>query len=983
MADQPSDGFSPLSMKGYSKVRPSPEACEILLALVSSHQESPHQTIQMPALSLDDTLYATVSTESFVTLEDNDFTPVHTEDVDQESSFFDSREGIEDSDFSKEIEMLDNLSTCPDEKSYAPITPLNRNDITLKIAHPTHRYPSAPENTQLQVIGPTPFRYELSDELGSGGMGKVWLARDILLNREVALKSLHPHLMNHRELYSLFVQETQLLAQLQHPNILPVYDIGVLAQGTPYFTTCVIKGHSLSDVLKASAAKVRQSQVRRAINELKRLISLFHKVCLAIAFAHDRGIMHRDLKPSNIMVNEHGEVLVLDWGLATPFEQDSQFFEGEKTYAKLCGTPGFIAPEILIETEPLLDTAHDVFALGAIFFEILSEQALIQGVNHQELLLNTKLGVFSRFEEMNPLAIETQRIVTLHPEVPSESSDGEASVYHLSESGQVLPRPLVELCLMACAFDPRHRTISARELADQITDWLDGSRQREIAMSYVDQAKGLDHEIEQLKNQANRHRQRADELLKRIPKHAAESEKWEIWREQDLEGGATLEAELLKVKQSQLYRSALARKDDLIEAHIEFAKIYMNAHKNAEEEGHQLLAQQALIMLSEHVDGLPKAHPFRISMISYMAGEGSISLKLSDSDAMIELYFQTVRNRRIVSSESEMIGKGELCSFSAAMGSYLLKVSHPACHHALFPIYLGRCEHFTYADPSGERATLKLLPLGLLTSNERYVPAGWCTLGGDQGTPNSLPKTRVWIDGFVMQRFSVTHAEYIIFINELIERGDRDEAEQHVPREQNSNEETLGRAIYELDQEGYYHLPTDPQAKVGRPRQPVTLVMWRSARAYAHWLSEKDGKKWRLPMEYEWEKAARGVDARFYPWGNEHDPSWACMKDSHQGEIEIVDVDSFTADESIYGIRGLAGNTRDWCLDRFREEGPLLKEQRLVFPSEEDLADEGFKSTRGGSYGNSASRARSADRDWWFPNKSYLGRGFRLVWSVD
>ena len=93
-------------------------------------------------------------------------------------------------------------------------------------------------------------------------------------------------------------------------------------------------------------------------------------------------------------------------------------------------------------------------------------------------------------------------------------------------------------------------------------------------------------------------------------------------------------------------------------------------------------------------------------------------------------------------------------------------------------------------------------------------------------------------------------------------------------------------------------------------------------------------------------------------------------------------VDSYPVDESVYGVRGTAGNTRDWCLDRFREEGPLLDNGRLVMPTEAELADAGFKSSRGGSYGNSASRARSADRDWWFPNRSYIGRGFRVAWSV-
>lgn len=136
-------------------------------------------------------------------------------------------------------------------------------------------------------------------------------------------------------------------------------------------------------------------------------------------------------------------------------------------------------------------------------------------------------------------------------------------------------------------------------------------------------------------------------------------------------------------------------------------------------------------------------------------------------------------------------------------------------------------------------------------------------------------------------------------------------------------------------------------------------------------------------MEFEWEKAARGVDGRSYPWGDKFDPSRSCMKDSHEGPVKMQAVDSFPIDVSVYGVRGTAGNTRDWCLDRFRDDGPPLADGRLVFPSEADLADAGFKSTRGGSYGNSAARARSADRDWWFPDRAYIGRGFRIGWSVE
>ena len=315
-------------------------------------------------------------------------------------------------------------------------------------------------------------------------------------------------------------------------------------------------------------------------------------------------------------------------------------------------------------------------------------------------------------------------------------------------------------------------------------------------------------------------------------------------------------------------------------------------------------------------------------------------------------------------------------------GSYLLRIDAAGYEPAHMPIHNHRAHHFRNTDPDGNTHPVHLLKKGMLGPEDSYVPAGWCWLGGDAQTPNSLPKKRVWIDGFVIRKFSVTNGEYLVFLNALIRDGRTEEALIHVPREQSGTPGELGKLVYRQASSGTFSLGSYEESALWDERQPVTMIQWNSARAYCDWLAGESGKPWRLPMEFEWEKAARGVDGRFYPWGNRHDPSWSCMKDSHQGTVEIQTVDGFPVDESVYGVRGTAGNTRDWCLDKFRDQGPLVDNGRLLRPTPEDLADTGFKSTRGGSYGNSASRARSADRDWWFPERSYVGRGFRLVWAL-
>ena len=258
------------------------------------------------------------------------------------------------------------------------------------------------------------------------------------------------------------------------------------------------------------------------------------------------------------------------------------------------------------------------------------------------------------------------------------------------------------------------------------------------------------------------------------------------------------------------------------------------------------------------------------------------------------------------------------------MGSYVVEARLDG-YSITYPAYNQRMTHIDGRHPDGHQAPIRLLPSGTLDDDDCYVPAGWCWLGGDSKTPNSLPRQKVWVDGFVIKAFPVTHLEYIAFLNNLLDSGDSEKAHIHAPREQSSSEEELGAMVYRIDKHGRFSFPTDPNREICWPSQPVTMIQWRSARAFADWKAKRTGKPWRLPMEFEWEKAARGVDGRFYPWGNDFDPSWACMKDSHEGAILMQSVNSFPQDISVYGVRGTAGNTRDWCLDRFREEGPTLR----------------------------------------------------------
>ena len=279
-------------------------------------------------------------------------------------------------------------------------------------------------------------------------------------------------------------------------------------------------------------------------------------------------------------------------------------------------------------------------------------------------------------------------------------------------------------------------------------------------------------------------------------------------------------------------------------------------------------------------------------------------------------------------------------------------------------------------DESAGQRLLPLPKLGSLNKSECYVPEGWFYAGGDPDAPNSLAEERVWLDGFVISRTPVTHGQYLLFLNDVLDKEGLESAMRFSPREQASKDGSLGTPVYVFEDGKIVH----PKGS-SLDNHPVVQITWCDALCYTEWFSEQTGQKWRLPMELEWEKAARGVDRRYFPWGDMFDPNFCNMMDSFEGSPEIKSVDHQPLDVSIYGVLSCAGNTREWCLDKFNPNSLPIADARAVYPSQGDLDSTEFRSSRGGSFGNASTRTRSADRDWWFPELSYIGRGFRIARS--
>ena len=298
-------------------------------------------------------------------------------------------------------------------------------------------------------------RYEIRDRLGEGGMGEVYLCADHRIGRDIAMKVIRAERGGQLDARTRFVREARVQGQLEHPSIVPVYDLGRDANGSAYFTMRRVLGKTLEQVIGELHGGV-PATVREWTRH--KLLTAFASVCLAIEFAHARGVIHRDLKPDNIMVGDFGEVYVLDWGLAKVVETSVESPESRRAvtpdpsaddtvgtiHGAVMGTPGYMAPEQARRDEVVLDARADVYALGSILFELLALEPLHARGSSDAVLRSTLAGADAR------------------PSVRAPSRD-------------VAPE-LDAICVRATAVERRDRFASAREIYEAVEAFLAGDR---------------------------------------------------------------------------------------------------------------------------------------------------------------------------------------------------------------------------------------------------------------------------------------------------------------------------------------------------------------------------------------------------------------------------------------------------------------------------------------------------------------------------
>ena len=292
-------------------------------------------------------------------------------------------------------------------------------------------------------------RYKEIDGFNQGGMKQILSGHDNISGRTIAIAKMLD--CNDSDDLELFLREARITACLEHPNIMPVYDISLDKEGLPFFTMKLIHGKDLGEILKS----VKEGKTEYADRyRLASLLEIFMKICDAMAYAHSRGVIHLDLKPDNVKISGFGEVIVCDWGLARLIDDaDPELLMKDGVAGPLAdinrtingavkGTPGYMSPEQATAQNKQKSHLTDIYSLGAILYSILTLEKPITGKDTEDILLNTAKGNFPPPQKRSP--------------------------------DRKIPYSLEAVVLKAMALKPEDRYPSVEALQNEVRSYLEG-----------------------------------------------------------------------------------------------------------------------------------------------------------------------------------------------------------------------------------------------------------------------------------------------------------------------------------------------------------------------------------------------------------------------------------------------------------------------------------------------------------------------------
>ena len=792
-----------------------------------------------------------------------------------------------------------------------------------------------------RTLSPSP-RYELREELGSGGVGVVHAALDRATHRVVAMK--RPRMgpstpgslgaTSDELVTSAFFAEFSVTAQLEHPAIIPVYDVGRASDGTPYYTMRAVSRRSLRDVL---------SGPDRDTWSIGRLVTVMAQVSRALAYAHARGVVHRDIKPANVLLGEFGEVYLADFGIAridaastvTPIASNSPSSGTALGDSGVIGTPGYIAPELLRGDWHDVDHRADLFAVGVMLYEILTGKAPFRRDTTDETLVATYTD-----EPERPLAL-----------APS------------------CPLVLDALCVALLAKDPAGRPQTAEAVVRSFEDFLEGAKEREMrgleARRLCELAQVPVRRSRELDAFQTGRAEAARELLRRLKPWDSAATKSGAWALEDEAEAAERDEGASLARAIELYTKALGYDSACEEAHRGLADLYFHQAAKAEQQRKPAARIHYEALLAEHDDGRYAAA---------LTAQATLVVESVPLGARIVARPYAPNQRVLVLGEPIELGVTPVRARLDA-GSWLLEVTHPGFSDVRHPLMLRRGSHHA--------TSVTMQTSADVGDGFVFVPRGTVVLGGDAEAYDGLAAQETLVEDFAIARSPVTFREYCMFLDDL-ERRDPEQARRRAPHPIRGGEDR----VCIRTAEGWRPDPRLIEGEAGRrfPESeghfwnvPVMFVDWYDARAYCLWRAERESLPIRLPTEKEWEKAARGADGRFYPWGDRFDPTFCHMKDSRPYFAQPEPLGDFPIDESPYGVRSMAGAVREWCADDYGVAGARELAEAVEPAADMPWDASSRRRARGGSLVGDDKWCRAATRAPLLARIRAAGVGFRVA----
>ena len=772
-------------------------------------------------------------------------------------------------------------------------------------------------------------RFQRFDYIGSGGIGFVRSCVDPNLGRTVALKMLHPYLQNDVGQRVRFVREARVVAQLEHPNIVPVHELGVRADGSIYFTMKHVRGATLLEVLDRLKSRDEEFQERypRSV-----LLDIFLRVCQAAAFAHSHGVIHRDLKPENVKIGDFGEVQVMDWGLVKVLglaDEESEHLDADDSAGRgengsalnvadltrtlegqISGTPLYMSPEQAAGRVSELDERSDLYSLGALLYELLTLQQCVAGESVEATL---------------------RRVIHFVPRSPRRRAP------HLR-----IPPELDAICMKCLAKRKEERYANVPELIQDLERFRSGRpvsacpemqltkawkwcRRHPVistsatavivALLMVASTALMARSVRcyMLTREADKYREEGDSIFE---------EKVRRFRELDalraaniLKEKSTRELELerlvseLHLQSENKYQTAVMLYIKAGGAGSRTRRAYADVFSR--QIGYAVLSRdytefkRIVNFISNWLgDGFEAAVPagrqWLLDMADRLKGGGSLRISTRPPGASVK-YWQLKPDPEGILSTSTIplhLGVSPTERIALGKGSYLLGLSLADRPDVLCPVNID----------DGEREEIDVFIPSQVPPGTIYVPAGRCYIGGPQARFYRLHERDV--AGFFIKTHEVTFVEYLEYWRDT--------------RSSGRSDDDMSRVRLRRDELRFYDA-WDEDGRMLPPLQPgwpVVGLTHAAAVRYCQWLGERLGRECRLPTAEEWEKAARGVDGREYVWGNRYDAGFAFTagnREAHSRFGLFAPPGSVPTDRSVYGVMDMAGNVREWTLSRFSE----------------------------------------------------------------